>query len=1447
MTDTDTPSPAGDTAAPADPAPVAKPRRRARTGRLLLWMLAQILVLALVLAGFVLGTQTGLRLAIAAVDDFAPGVLEVGQVRGRLLGALHLRDLRVSLPGLDLGVGGIDLDWSPSALLGWRVQVHELSARDIDILAAASPEQTSEPFELPRISLPIGVELDHVLVERLRFNQTGAPPEAAFRLERAELSATALGEEVALRRLAVRLPEPLVDASATGQAQLHGDYPLRLDLSWTLERAPAMALRGSGSVTGDLASLLVRHRVSGSIDLSLDARIDSLLKAPSWEGELELTRVDLPRIVADAPPVNLQARLTTRGTLEDADLKGQLSGDAADLPDFGKLSAELDLNWKDRVLDIRAVRLNETKSGAMLDLDGRVDVGHPDVRFELAGVWEHLRWPLTGEAIAESPKGRVDADGTLDAFTYRLRADALGAGIPETVLALDGDGDAGSTRIQELTIDTLGGRLTGKGRLAWTPVLSWDLALAAAQIDPGHQWPGLAGELALKAESKGGLDDGFDYKLKLNAELAAYPPAVVNLAGTGTDKAARITTLSVETLGGLLEGGGDVTWDPALDWDLTLNATDIDPGRQWQGLAGRIALAASSKGGLAQGFGFQLDADANLAAYPPAKLHVRGTGTGEAARIEALNLDGLGGRVAGQADVAWAPAVAWNTEIDITDIDPGQYDPAWPGRLSGSFSSQGELTAAGADLGARIKDFGGTLRGYPVRVVADLAMQGKDIEVRELIAGSGDTQVSVKGRAGDRLDFGFRIDSPDLGAVLPDAKGRLAADGRISGTLEAPRVNLKLDARDVELNGQGIEQIAGNADVGLGEGDAFRIDIDAEQLIAGGQRFDTLRVRGTGSMASHRLELALAGSPLALGLTATGALKSTDGGSYRGSLQKLSLATQVAGTWGLQRPADFSLDQGRVNAGPLCIGDGKSSGGCASFAQERPGQFDASLDIGRIDLGLLNPLLPEMTVMKGFVRAKARFKASDSILDGSATVEVPSGDVQVALPDTADKIVFAGTRLDLRSGRGGLDATLALPLQGLGRANGKLSLPGFRLAGGEAQTVRGSLDARLENLARISNLVPDLTDVSGGVDANLRIGGTLTGPEVQGRVVVNRVGLRVPLIGLRISELNLSAVTRGPRAFDLDGGANVGGGQLSIDGGGVQGSAGWSGHFTVKGDRLRVADSKEYMALVSTDLRGGFGPGGGALQGEISIPKANIRPRTIPSGAISPSPDVVMEDAGTKSDPTPLHIDVLVRLGNSVKVDAFGLRGRLRGSLHATQEPGRPMLGDGQLEVVDGSYRLAIPGDRLAIPGAADLLTSIGRPLTIKQGIVVFANTPIDNPGLILNAQREGGDVTAGVRVLGTLRKPKLAFFSESDPNMTQAEITTYLVTGVPPKRGAAAESQALSVGTYVAPKLFMEYESSLGDQGDKVKLRYDLTKHIELQTETGDSQGGDVFFKFEN
>jgi hypothetical protein len=88
------------------------------------------------------------------------------------------------------------------------------------------------------------------------------------------------------------------------------------------------------------------------------------------------------------------------------------------------------------------------------------------------------------------------------------------------------------------------------------------------------------------------------------------------------------------------------------------------------------------------------------------------------------------------------------------------------------------------------------------------------------------------------------------------------------------------------------------------------------------------------------------------------------------------------------------------------------------------------LDVPRIGLEVLNPLMPELTVLNGFVRAEAKFRGEANLISGSARVQLPTGEVQVALEDAKDKLVFSGTGADLRLRPSGLEAELTMPLAG---------------------------------------------------------------------------------------------------------------------------------------------------------------------------------------------------------------------------------------------------------------------------------------------------------------------------------------------------------------------------------------------------------------------------------
>jgi translocation and assembly module TamB len=419
---------------------------------------------------------------------------------------------------------------------------------------------------------------------------------------------------------------------------------------------------------------------------------------------------------------------------------------------------------------------------------------------------------------------------------------------------------------------------------------------------------------------------------------------------------------------------------------------------------------------------------------------------------------------------------------------------------------------------------------------------------------------------------------------------------------------------------------------------------------------------------------------------------------------------------------------------------------------------------------------------------------------------------------------------------------LEAPLRELGAIEGSLTLAGWRLdaPARPQQALDGTLRARVDHLDRVSDLIPDVTGVTGAIDSDLRLTGTLGAPDARGDVRIAGVGLQVPLIGLNVSDLALDARVLGIDRLEAEGSAKVGGGQLTMGAEASLGGEGVVARATLSGERLTVANTKEYFALVSPRIALDADARGLRLSGEIQVPEARIRPRSIPAGVKTPSKDVVLVTE-KRSAPLPMAIDLRLVLGEEVTVDAFGVRGRLAGNLAVRQEPGRQMMGDGQLQIIDGQYRIAT---------GFGLAAELGAPLTIVQGRMIYASSPIDNPGLVIQAEREQGQTVAGVRVLGTLRDPKLAFFSESDPGMTQAEVTKFLLTGIAPTGNDEDARPSLAVGTYIAPKLYLEYGSGvdvLGEEGNSVRLRYDLSKRVEVQTETGGGgQGIDLFYTFE-
>src|SRR5690606_30467827 len=120
------------------------------------------------------------------------------------------------------------------------------------------------------------------------------------------------------------------------------------------------------------------------------------------------------------------------------------------------------------------------------------------------------------------------------------------------------------------------------------------------------------------------------------------------------------------------------------------------------------------------------------------------------------------------------------------------------------------------------------------------------------------------------------------------------------------------------------------------------------------------------------------------------------------------------------------------------------------------------------------------------------------------------------------------------------------------------------------------------------------------------------------------------------------------------------------------------------------------------------------LRGRVDVPRAQIRLDRF-EGSVQPSADVVVLDPAQRGEAAAaaqrIDADVRLALGDDVRLQGFGLNGRVVGELRVRERPGRATSASGSLNVT-GRYK------------------AYGQDLDITCGRLSFAQSPPDNPGL---------------------------------------------------------------------------------------------------------------------
>lgn len=843
-------------------------------------------------------------------------------------------------------------------------------------------------------------------------------------------------------------------------------------------------------------------------------------------------------------------------------------------------------------------------------------------------------------------------------------------------------------------------------------------------------------------------------------------------------------------------------------------------------------------------------------------LQVRGTP--ELVDLQQFDIVQKQGRLAATGTVHLQPQLAWAVDARGQNFDPGAFAVEWPGSLRFQLASRGKLTDQGPEATLKLTQLRGRLRGRPISGDADMTLTPPYLPTGTLALSSGESSVRVQAAKSEQIDATVSVDVASLNDWLPNSGGELAGNFRIRGKWPDVAIDGAARGRELHMDEMRVNEFTLVAAVNKPLDPEGSVQLTVSGVAAAGFEFDTLQANASGNSTSHRADLSTTGQPLAFSVAMQGA-RQDDG--WSGSMQRLVVEVKDVARLALREPANIIVKSKAVDVSRACFAD-RDIELCMQGGLQPDGSMQGSYSLANVPLALANSLSSDELPLRfqGMLAGHGDIRRdAEGNLFGNASLRSAAGSMSRTLAvDEGVQPAEQETLLTYRDFQ--LDATLSGPdarasiSAGL-QQNGSLQAQGEVRGLNQASTqLNARMNASLPDLAPFGVFAPQLANVHGRMDAQGNVTGTLQEPVISGQVSAAELAADIPAIGLHLKKGRLEVRPTSTTEFQLSGGVDSGDGSLQF-----AGNASPSGAIDLKidGTRFLAADIPGARVVITPDLDMVRNEERMTLSGKVTIPEADVNLQKLPRGgdkAQAASPDVVVIDAQTQEavaeKAIPLFANVTVVLGDKVNLTGFGLQAQVAGQLDVRERPGTDTVGSGTVTVT-GTYK------------------AYGQDLTIEQGELLYASTPLDNPRLRIEATRTVEDVVAGLRVQGSAQSPELTVFS--DPPMGQANALSYIVAGKPLEDIGSGEGEgdavqaatrslgaaaggllaknvgrrlgadeltvkddemiggaALTVGQYLSPRVYLSYGVGLFEPGEVVTLRYKISKDLSVQAQRG-------------
>ncbi len=1026
------------------------------------------------------------------------------------------------------------------------------------------------------------------------------------------------------------------------------------------------------------------------------------------------------------------------------------------------------------------------------------------------------------------------------------------------------DGDLDELRIDAAVARPFAVAVTGTAR-ALTQNWTWKASTRAEGFDlTPWQRDSKLGRLSARLEAEGDKDNLAVSGVVTPADLPTGP-IQVNLQGGIEGRRLRTDSLVLKlpARGGELHAQGGITFDggpPTIDlkgrwnklgWPLEAPTVKSDAGTF--SLHGPLPYA------------FTVDGTVQAPRGITAEVQAQGQLDRTTVTANTFSAQTLGGTVQGDGSVSWANDRPWQARLAARGLDPATVHEAFDGRVSFQLAGRGRGFDTRGSWRLDLESVRGRLRSQPLSGRASVQREGKTFHVRDTDLRYGSAHLVADGVYGRERNLHVELVADDLSKVSAEAQGSLDLRADLQGTEQKPELGLNLRAQNIEYKldetRYGVKQVEAEADIDLSDREPSWLRLTASDLGMDERHLQTLSVTVDGQASSHDLVIRADAGNADLELETHAGYKNQE---WAGELQRLSLAIGEV-RMALAAPTRFLASRKRAQIASFCLTD-EQRRVCGEGKWQESGRWLVEATADRLPLRLLAAGLPRPSEYSGTLALDARASGEPG--------RPWTGNARVDFTDGVFRYERAGGKVEsIEIGTGRAEAaataeafTAKATLNAAETAALDANLRAERRAGAPWRTfpLSGTAKARTTELGFVPIVLPEIDRASGELRADLKFSGTLGAPQVAGSLILDKGEMDLYAINLLLREIFMRLDLAG-ETLKLSARLRAGKGTAAMEG-----ELAWADrkpHGTLKftGENLELFNVPEARIIATPSLRFRIDGRRIDVDGAVRVPFARLAPANL-TGAALPSEDEII--VGEQQTPPENRFNVTtgihVILGDDVEIESYGLSGQLKGGVLAYSASGEVSTGIGEINIEDGKYVLYT------------------RELEIERGRLIFSGGPLGDPGVDLRAIKRMPEVIAGVHVRGTLRQPRLSFFS--DPPLGQNQIASLLITGrsldslqdegaqsAGQSRGQllaqggaliagrlgeqlglkdltveSGEESSLVLGTYLSPRLYVSYGISFAESINTFKLRYTIGDRWTLKSESGENKSADLVYTIE-